>query len=107
MFLLVQVCRASGYFEHALFVAQAASEPEWYLDILIEDLGNYEEALAYLQGLQRENAATALQKYGKVHTSFLESLWVEAFGVYPCQSEHVQINIDNEYWRMAPQKKCF
>ncbi|KAK9806296.1 hypothetical protein WJX72_009074 [[Myrmecia] bisecta] len=61
----VKVCRAAGYFEHALFVAQAAGEAQWYLDILLEDCANYDEALAYLQGLPRREAAAALKKYGK------------------------------------------
>ena len=61
-----QVCRGAGYFEQALHVAQAAGQPQWYLDILLEDMGAWDEALAYLQALPRQEAAAALQKYGKV-----------------------------------------
>ena len=67
--LTTQVCRAAGYFEHALFVAQAAQQPQMYLDILLEDCQSYDEALAYLQDLPRQEAAAALQKYGKVRAS--------------------------------------
>lgn len=63
---LLQVCRSAGYFEHALFVAQAATETEWYLDILLEDLHAWDDALAYLQDLARQQAAAALKKHGKV-----------------------------------------
>ena len=64
--LRVQVCRSAGYYEHALAVSQAASEPEWYLDILLEDCQQYDEALAYLQKLPRQQAAAALTRHGKV-----------------------------------------
>ncbi len=64
--MCAQVCRAAGYFEHALAVAQAAGEPEWYLDILLEDCNSYDEALVYLQSLPRQQAAVALGRHGKV-----------------------------------------
>ena len=62
----VQVCRSAGYYEHALAVSQAANEPEWYLDILLEDCQQYDQALAYLQKLPRQQAAAALTRHGKV-----------------------------------------
>ena len=60
-----QVLRGAGYFEHALFVAQAAGEAGWYLDILLGDCESYDEALAYLQGLGRAEAGEALKRHGK------------------------------------------
>lgn len=60
-----QVCRAAGYYEHALAVAQAASEPEWCLEILLEDCRQYDEALDFLRGLPRPQAAAALHRHGK------------------------------------------
>jgi hypothetical protein len=63
---LVQVCRTAGYYQHALFVSQAAAETEWYLDILLEDMQSWDDALAYLQDLPRQQAAAALKKHGKV-----------------------------------------
>ncbi len=47
-------------------MAQAAGEAGWYLDILLDDCGSYDAALAYLQGLTREEAGAALKKHGKV-----------------------------------------
>ena len=44
-----QVCRAAGYYEHALAVAQAAAEPEWCLEILLEDCRQFDEALDFLR----------------------------------------------------------
>lgn len=60
-----QVCRAAGYHEHAMFVAQAAGESAVYLDVLLFDCAAFDEALTYLEGLSRRAAADALKKYGK------------------------------------------
>lgn len=60
------MCRAAGYYQHALFVSQAAAETQWYLDILLEDMQSWDDALAYLQSLPRQQAAAALKKHGKV-----------------------------------------
>ena len=60
-----QVCRSAGYFEHALAVAQAAGEPEWCLEILLEDCRQYDEALDFLRGLPSPQAAAALHRHGK------------------------------------------
>ncbi|CAK9277286.1 unnamed protein product [Sphagnum jensenii] len=62
----VRVCRAAGYYQHALFVAMRAGEHEWYLKILLEDLGRYEEALHYITGLSQYESTITLKQYGKV-----------------------------------------
>ncbi|CAM6025247.1 unnamed protein product [Sphagnum balticum] len=62
----VRVCRAAGYYQHALFVAMRAGEHEWYLKILLEDLGRYEEALQYITGLSQYESTITLKQYGKV-----------------------------------------
>lgn len=59
------MCRSAGYFEHALAVAQAAGEPEWRLEILLEDCRQYDEALDFLRGLLRQQAAASLHRHGK------------------------------------------
>ncbi|KAL4429983.1 hypothetical protein ABPG77_004353, partial [Micractinium sp. CCAP 211/92] len=61
----IRVCRSAGYHEHALYVALAAGERASYLDILLEDCHRYSEGLQYIRGLPRQEAAAALQKYGK------------------------------------------
>mmetsp|Transcript_24 Transcript_24/g.67 ORF Transcript_24/g.67 Transcript_24/m.67 type:complete len:963 (-) Transcript_24:145-3033(-) len=61
----VRVCRAAGFYEHALHVALQANEPNWYLDVLVEDCSNYDEALVYIASLPRSQASEMLQKYGK------------------------------------------
>ena len=62
----VQVCRAAGLYGQAQWVAQAAGEPLWYLEILVEDCQLYDEALAYLGQLPRALAADAVHRFGQV-----------------------------------------
>ncbi|KAL2635425.1 hypothetical protein R1flu_006904 [Riccia fluitans] len=61
----VRVCRAAGYYQHALYVAKRAGEHESYLKILLEDLGRYEEALQYISSLPLYEEAVTLKQYGK------------------------------------------
>ena len=61
--------RSAGYYKHALEVAHLANEPNWYLDILLEDQGNYDEGIKFVFGLPRKQAADAMKKYGKVLVS--------------------------------------
>lgn len=58
--------RAAGYHSHALWVASAAGQWEWVLDVLIEDCADYDEAVAYLDTLPRQQRAQALRRHGKV-----------------------------------------
>ena len=50
----IRVCRQAGYFEHAGYLAKKYDRHEDYLQIQIEDAGNYKEALAYLRKLGAE-----------------------------------------------------
>eukprot|EP01018_Ginkgo_biloba_P031346 Gb_07923 [translate_table: standard] len=62
----VKVCRAAGYHEHAMYVAKKAGKHEWYLKILLEDLGSYDEALEYISSLESIQAAITVKEYGKI-----------------------------------------
>lgn len=62
----VKVCRAAGYYQHAMYVAKKAGEHEWYLKILLEDLGSYDEALRYISSLSLYEAAVRVKQYGKI-----------------------------------------
>ena len=64
--VIVQVCRAAGLFQQAQWVAQAAGEPLWYLEILVDDCQLYDEALEYLAKLPRRQAAEAIHRFGQV-----------------------------------------
>jgi hypothetical protein len=43
-----KVLRSAGYAAHALCVAERAGQPEWVLDVLLEDMGSYAEAIAFV-----------------------------------------------------------
>lgn len=43
-----RVLRSAGYSGHALSVAERAGQPEWVLDVLLEDMGSYAEAVAFI-----------------------------------------------------------
>ncbi|KAG1673844.1 hypothetical protein FOA52_012869 [Chlamydomonas sp. UWO 241] len=62
----VRVLRAAGYHQHALWVASAACQPEWVLEILLDDTAAYDDAIAFLDTLPRPARAQALRRYGKV-----------------------------------------
>ncbi|GFR48732.1 hypothetical protein Agub_g10690, partial [Astrephomene gubernaculifera] len=61
----VRVLRGAGYAEHALWVADAAGQIDAVLDILLDELGDGEEAIAFLETLPRRRRAEALQRYGR------------------------------------------
>jgi hypothetical protein len=42
------VLRGAGYFSHALWVAQRAQEAGWQLDLLLEDMQDYDAALGFI-----------------------------------------------------------
>ncbi|KAK7350509.1 hypothetical protein VNO77_09207 [Canavalia gladiata] len=62
----IRVCRAANYHEHAMYVAKKAGRHEWYLKILLEDLGSYEEALEYISSLEPSQAGMTIKEYGKI-----------------------------------------
>ncbi|XP_020589182.1 vacuolar protein-sorting-associated protein 11 homolog [Phalaenopsis equestris] len=62
----IRVCRSAGYHEHAMYVAKKAERHEWYLKILLEDLGSYDEALQYISRLEPYQAGVTLKEYGKI-----------------------------------------
>ncbi|KAG2487093.1 hypothetical protein HYH03_014337 [Edaphochlamys debaryana] len=61
----VRVLRGAGYAEHALWVADASGQVDCVLDVLLDDLGDAEEAIAYLETLPRRRRSEALRKYGR------------------------------------------
>lgn len=62
----IRVCRAANYHEHAMYVAKKSGRHEWYLKILLEDLGRYEEALQYISSLEPSQAGVTVKEYGKI-----------------------------------------
>ncbi|KAI7907015.1 uncharacterized protein BX663DRAFT_494525 [Cokeromyces recurvatus] len=62
----INVCRQAGYFEHAVYLAEKFQEHDMYLDIMIEDIKNYDMSLAYIKKLGPYEADKNLQKYSKI-----------------------------------------
>ena len=48
--------RTAGYFRQALWVAEAAGQADWVLDILMEDLAAYDDALALLVSAMKHSS---------------------------------------------------
>ena len=61
----IGVLSAAGYHEHALQVAASAGQAQWQLRILLEDLQRFDEALAFIAGLDLVDAVGAVKRYGK------------------------------------------
>ncbi|KAI3755662.1 hypothetical protein L1987_55467 [Smallanthus sonchifolius] len=74
----IKVCRAANYHEHAMYVAKKSGRHEWYLKILLEDLGNYEEALQYISSLDQGQAGLTIKEYGKL---LIEHKPIETIGI--------------------------
>lgn len=63
---IAQVCRSAGYHDHALQVAARAGIVDAQLSIMLEDLGLFDRALAFLQTLPVKEAEGTLKQYGRL-----------------------------------------
>lgn len=74
--------RSAGYFQHALFITKASKQVQVCLDILMDDMVQYDEAVEFLQQLPRKEAAQAVQRHGKVlHTPWCLTLDAKAIAL--------------------------
>ena len=62
--IAIRVCRQAGYNSHALSLAKAHNRHATYLQIQLDDLKNYEEALSYISTLPFEDAEKNVIQYG-------------------------------------------
>lgn len=62
----IVMCRQGGYYDQAAFLARRHVEHGLVVDILIEDLKKYAEALAYIVRLEPVDAYANFMKYGIV-----------------------------------------
>ncbi|KXT12252.1 hypothetical protein AC579_819 [Pseudocercospora musae] len=60
------MCRQGGYYDQAAFLARRHEEHGLVVDILIEDLKKYAEALAYVVRLEPKESYPIFMKYGTV-----------------------------------------
>lgn len=87
----ISMCRQGNYYDQAVFLAKKHGEHELVIDILIEDLKNYEDALDYIWRLEPETAYPNLMKYARV---LLEH----------CPEDATQIFIDYYTGEYRPKK---
>ncbi|KUI67154.1 hypothetical protein VM1G_03021 [Cytospora mali] len=62
----ITMCRQGGYFEQAAYLAKKHGEHDLVVDILIEDLKNYDEALNFIWHLDPQTSYPCLMKYARV-----------------------------------------
>lgn len=62
----IVMCRQGGYYDQAAFLARRHNEHGLVIDILVEDLKKYAEALAYIVRLEPKEAYANFMKYGTV-----------------------------------------
>ncbi|GAB7362235.1 hypothetical protein MBLNU230_g2260t1 [Neophaeotheca triangularis] len=62
----IVMCRQGGYYDQAAILARRHDEHGLVVDILIEDLKKYAEALAYIWRLEPKEAYRNFMKYGTV-----------------------------------------
>ena len=64
--VLLVMCRQGGYFDQAAYLARRHDEHGLVVDILVEDLKKYEEAMAYIVRLVPKDAYANFMKYAVV-----------------------------------------
>ena len=62
----ISMCRQGGYYDQAVFLAKKNEEHELVIDILIENLRRYDDALDYTWRLDAKLAYPNLMKYARV-----------------------------------------
>lgn len=62
----ISMCRQGGYFEQAAYLAKKHGENDMVVDILIEDLKNYDEALTFIWHLDPQTVRASLMEPTKL-----------------------------------------
>ena len=62
----ILMCRQGGYYDQAAFLARRHNEHGLVVDVLVENLKKYAEALAYIVRLEPKEAFPNFMKYGTV-----------------------------------------
>jgi len=60
----INVCRQAGYFEHAIYLAEAFKYYDLYINIQVEDLHNYHDVISYMDKLPFKIVETNINRYG-------------------------------------------
>lgn len=60
----INVCRQAGYFEHAIYLAEAFKYYDLYINIQVEDLHNYHDVISYMNKLPFKIVENNINRYG-------------------------------------------
>lgn len=60
----INVCRQAGYFEHAIYLAEAYKYYDLYINIQVEDLHNYHDVITYMNKLPFKIVENNINRYG-------------------------------------------
>ncbi|KAF3932241.1 hypothetical protein ABW19_dt0200708 [Dactylella cylindrospora] len=63
---VLSLCRQAGYFAQAVYLAQKNSEYNVVMDILMEDMENFDDGMKYLVTLEPDVMQRNLMKWGRV-----------------------------------------
>ena len=88
----ISMCRQGGYYDQAVFLAKKNLEHELVIDVLIENLKLYQDALDYLWRLDAAQAYPQMMKYARV---LLEH----------CSEDTTQMFIDYYTGKYRPKQK--
>jgi hypothetical protein len=99
----IGMCRQAGYYEQAVYLAEKQQEHDIVVSIMVENLGNINDALDYIQRLEPEVCYSNLMKYARIFLqkapqSTTDSLVEYYTGRYVARKKEVQENT-------APQPK--
>ena len=87
----IVMCRQGGYYDQAAFLARRHNEHSLVVDILVEDLKKFAEALAYIVRLEPKEAYPNFMKFGTVLLEY-------------CSREATQLFIDYFTGSFRPKK---
>ncbi|KAJ9101766.1 hypothetical protein QFC21_003105 [Naganishia friedmannii] len=61
----IRVCRQAGFYDHATYLAKRYRKDQEYIEIMLEDVKDYQAALDYLSLLEPKIAERNLLRYGR------------------------------------------
>ena len=83
----ITMCRQGGYFEQAAYLAKKHGENDLVVDILIEDLKDYKEALAFIWHLDPQTVSSGPTRDRKCAANAVQA--------YPCLMKYARVLIEH------------
>ncbi|KAI9137953.1 hypothetical protein BKA69DRAFT_1127735 [Paraphysoderma sedebokerense] len=99
----IKVCRNAGYFQHAVYLAEKYEEHDWYLRIQLDDLGNYNDALAYINRLPSDMIKAYIKQYGKTFINNIPEATTELLIKLNSNSGQTKNEVDGDHEETLPE----